>query len=46
MKETLFKATTRLTGEGHAEKARDDQALAGAMKPNFVRVLIQRGALR
>jgi methylthioribose-1-phosphate isomerase len=46
MKDTRAKATPPLTGKGHAEKEPDDQALAGLMKPNLVRALIQRGALR
>lgn len=46
VKEMLSKTSEYLTGEGHAGKAHDDQALAGVMKPNLVRALIQRGALR
>jgi hypothetical protein len=46
VKDTRAKATPPLTGKGHAEKEPDDQALAGLMKPNLVRALIQRGALR
>ena len=46
MKETLTKTSEPLTGEGHAGKADEDQALAGVMKPSLVRALIQRGALR
>jgi hypothetical protein len=46
VKDTRAKATSPLTGKGHAEEEPDDQALAGAMKPNLVRALIQRGALR
>jgi hypothetical protein len=46
VKDTRAKATAPLTGKGHAEGEPDDQALAGAMKPNLVRALIQRGALR
>jgi hypothetical protein len=46
VKEMLSKAIAFLTGEGHEAKVFDAQALAGAMKPNLVRALIQRGALR
>ena len=46
VKETSPKASATLTGEGHAAEEREDQALACAMKPNLVRALIQRGALR
>jgi hypothetical protein len=46
VKESAAKATATLTGEGHQTRPQADQALAGAMKPNLVRALIQRGALR
>lgn len=46
VKEMGPKAKEPLTGKGHAEKALEDQALAGWMKPNLVRAFIQRGALR
>ena len=46
MKEMLAKANEALTGEGHVGNGEDDQALAWVMKPNLVRALIQRGALR
>ncbi len=46
VKEMHTKTSDSLTGKGHAEGWRDNQALAGAMKPNLIRVLIQRGALR
>jgi hypothetical protein len=40
------KAITSLSSEGHVVEGCDDQAGAGLMKPNLVRALIQRGALR
>jgi len=46
VKEMVFRTTAPLPGEGHAVKVHDDQALAGEMKPNLVRALIHRGALR
>lgn len=46
MKKMLPKASAFLTGEGHAGKMRDDQALARLINPNLVSALIQRGALR
>jgi hypothetical protein len=46
VKEMMFRTSAYLTSEGHAAKALDDQAVAGTMKPNLVRALIQRGALR
>jgi hypothetical protein len=46
VKEISFGATAGLTGKGHAAVALSGQALAGAMQPNLVRALIQRGALR
>jgi IS30 family transposase len=46
VKEISFGATAGLTGKGHAAVALSGQALAGAMKLNLVRALIQRGALR
>jgi len=35
VKEACSKTIELLTGEGHAGMARDDQALAGVMKPNL-----------
>ena len=46
VKDTMPKASTPLTSRGHVAEGCDDQALAGAMKPNLVSALIQRGALR
>ena len=46
VKVMLAKANEALTGEGHVGNGDDDQALAWVMKPNLVRALIQRGALR
>ena len=46
VKETVLKASATLTSEGHVARGLNDQALAGLMKPNLVRALIQRGALR
>jgi hypothetical protein len=46
VKEMQSEATGSLTGEGHQTRREADQALAGVMKPNLVRALIQRGALR
>jgi hypothetical protein len=46
VKEMQSEATGSLTGEGHQTRGEADQALAGVMKPNLVRALIQRGALR
>ena len=45
VKETASKAAESLTTEGHRFEAMANQAAAG-MKPNRVRALIQRGALR
>ena len=46
MKERVSQANAILTYEGHGEVMRSGQALAGVMKPNLIRALIQRGALR
>ena len=46
VKELMSKASEFLTGEGHAGNAHDGQAVAVEIKPNLVRALIQRGALR
>jgi hypothetical protein len=47
VKELSAKTSESLTTEGHGEsRKRQDQALTGLMKPNLVRALIQRGALR
>lgn len=46
VKEKVLEASEALASEGHIEKAREDQMAAGLMKPNLVRALIQRGALR
>ena len=45
VKETASKAAESLTTEGHRFEAMANQAAAG-IKPNRVRALIQRGALR
>jgi len=46
VKETVSQASEPLTGESHGEGGCVDQVAAEAMKPNLVRALIQRGALR
>jgi hypothetical protein len=46
VRELTAKTNTALTRGGHDGGASADQALAGLMKPNLVRALIQRGALR
>jgi hypothetical protein len=46
VKEMATQASACLTISGHGAMGLDNQALAGAMKPNLVRALIQRGALR
>ena len=46
VKDLVVETIVDLSGEGHADVASEDQALAGVMKPNLVRALIQRGALR
>ncbi len=46
VKETMLEASIALTYEGHVMRGCENQAPAGAMKPCFVRALIQRGALR
>lgn len=46
VKETRVETNAVLPDEGHGDIASGDQALAGVMKPNLVRALIQRGALR
>ena len=46
VKDRVSQANAILTYEGHGEVMRSGQALAGVMKPNLIRALIQRGALR
>jgi len=46
VKEVIVRANESLTGKGQGASGGCDQALAGLMKPNLVRALIQRGALR
>lgn len=46
LKDVVLKVSTTLTSECHAAEELDNQALAVLMKWNFVRALIQRGALR
>ncbi len=46
VKEMESESSEILATEGHLEKTLDDQGAAGLMKPNLVRALIQRGALR
>ena len=46
VKDIVPKANAPLTIEGHDGEVLDNQALTGLMKPNLVRALIQRGALR
>ncbi len=46
VKEATVEASECLTSKGHDEAIAADQVLAGAMKPNLVSALIQRGALR
>jgi hypothetical protein len=45
VKQAGAKASVILTGKGHGDAGTADRTLAGAMKPNLVRGLIQRGAL-
>ncbi len=46
VKETMLEANASLAQEKAMGQRIDNQAPAGAMKPCFVRALIQRGALR
>ena len=46
VKEAISKANASLAQEKAMGQRIDNQAPAGAMKPCFVRALIQRGALR
>lgn len=45
VKEPMLKAHALLASKGHVVMSRY-QVVAGLMKPNFVKALIQRGALR
>ena len=46
VKEMTLGASIPLTAQGHKVNGTVDQALVGAIKPNLISDLIQRGALR
>ena len=46
VKEMTLWASIPLTAQGHKVNGTVDQALVGAIKPNLISDLIQRGALR
>ena len=46
VKEMTLGASIPLTTQGHKVNGTVDQALVGAIKPNLISDLIQRGALR
>ena len=46
VKESVIWPKGVLAGKGNAEAFFDGQARAGAMKPDLIKALIQRGALR